>query len=294
MLSTSGKRFTFSRTFPGISYVCKRHLTLEEFAQKCKLITTKRQNVNKSSTEDEKPKFRDPLEFRNVGEFKKFLFWERGDAKRDLNLFNKNSILRGVRADTVMGTMKNIAVKSKVKDQSYNPARVEALGPDLAAAHFIVCRGGAVKFVGEDKFIRSGLNKSNEVLPNYKDPNYKVEAIDFSKGDFVYEAISNLTDLKYLSWVSFKNCKYVDNWFLDYLSAVAPTVEYIDLTGCQKIDHYGLSCLYRFKRLKCVNVENVSQTTVFNLACLTMEAEISDFLFIGLKLKPSPKSAFNA
>lgn len=293
MLSSFGVRNTLCRNSPGILYVCQRHLSMEEFAKQMR-EKQKRLETYKSITESTEPEVRDPLEFRDVGEFEESILGRR-NAKTGsgFSFLKNNSIFRDVKSHTLMGTMKNILAKTKAIDQAYNPDRVRTLGPDLAAAHFIVCRGGGVKFVGEDKFIRGKKNRSNEVLPGMKDPHYKVEAIDFSNGDFVYEAISNLADLKYLSWVSFRNCKYVDNWFLDHLSSVAPTVEYIDLTGCHKIDQFGLSCLYRFKKLKCVNVEDVSQTTEFNLTCLTMEAEMPDFVFIGLKLKPKPKSIFS-
>lgn len=292
MLTPFGARTILCRNSPGILNICQRHINDEEFANNMR-SKEKPVNPHRPVPGSETPEVLDPLEFRDIGEFKRGPLGERNVPKAVYHFLKKNSIFRGVKNQTFMGTMRNMVAKGKALDQNYNPERVRALGPDLAVAHFIVCRGGGIRFVGDDKFIRGKVNRSYEVLPNEKDPNYKVDGIDFSGGDFVYEGISNLVDLKYLSWISFRNCTHVDNWFLDHLSCVAPTVEYIDLTGCHKINQLGLSCLYRFKKLKCVNVEDVSDSIEFNLACLTMEAEIPDFIFIGLKLKPTPKSVFN-
>lgn len=44
------------------------------------------------------------------------------------------------------------------------PERHLILGPDLAAAHFIVSRGGAVKFLHDDLWHKMD-DKSNYILP---------------------------------------------------------------------------------------------------------------------------------
>lgn len=291
MLPSVGKSFVVGRYNAAVPHLSKRFLHFEGTVNHENFL--KRVEASKKIEEEEEEKkhhLSDKLEYRNVGRFKTV----RDPSSTFVSLLKMKTEFHDITKKTLTSTMKHILNKAKVSDQSYNPDRVKALGPDLAAAHFIVCRGGGVKFVGENKFIRGKMNRSNEVLPGEKDPSLKVEAIDFSgQGEFVYEAISNLADLKYFKWVSFKNCQYVDNWFLDHLSFSAPNLEYIDLTGCPRFNQFGLSCFYRFKQLKCVNVENVSQSTDFNLACLTLEAEHPGLVFLGLKLKPTPKSVFN-
>ena len=75
----------------------------------------------------------------------------------------------------------------------YNPARFAALGPDLAVAHFVVTRGGAVKFKGLDDWITTYNPKDPDYikLPGFYEPNLYVEAVDWSGGPMMYESLSN-------------------------------------------------------------------------------------------------------
>ncbi len=190
--------------------------------------------------------------------------------------------------------MKNLMHWMKFKDQLFRPERLEHLGPDLAAAHFIVCRGGGVKFVGENRFVRSKINKSYLVLPGTKDDSYKVEAIDASKMNLLYAGLKNISDLKYLKWISFSGCSEFDNWHLDYVSSIAPNIEYLDISFCKKVDHLGFGCFYRFRKLQCANVDGISDSDSFKLACLTLESEKPNLVLLGIPLKKRPKTAFSS
>lgn len=64
------------------------------------------------------------------------------------------------------------------------------LGPDLAAAHFIVHRKGAVKFIGDDvwhKIKKKGRFISSYELPAQKVPGLFLEAIDASNTELMFE-----------------------------------------------------------------------------------------------------------
>lgn len=185
--------------------------------------------------------------------------------------------------------------KRVLRQQSYDPEHVEMVGADLACSYIFVTSGGAIKFLGEDHFLRAKSRFDSYSLPVDKNEKFKIEAIDASKIPLVYEALRNLKDLKYLRWISFSGCVNFDNWFLDYLSAMAPNIEYLDLSHCPKIDHNGLSCIYRFRKLKCLNVEGISNNDVFKFACLSLESENPNLAIVGIPLmsKPKPKSVFD-
>ena len=71
----------------------------------------------------------------------------------------------------------------------YVMERHRVLGPDLATAHFVIARGGAVKLVGQDDWVEQ---KNNRVpLPNVFVPEMFVEAIDASNTQMMYCSFDN-------------------------------------------------------------------------------------------------------
>ena len=72
--------------------------------------------------------------------------------------------------------------------------RLDTLGPDLAAAHFIVARDGAIKFDNMDKWIHKN-EKGEYRLPSTNVTYLKVEAIDMSNTNATYNSFDNLSKL---------------------------------------------------------------------------------------------------
>ncbi|XP_065204501.1 uncharacterized protein LOC135834505 [Planococcus citri] len=175
-------------------------------------------------------------------------------------------------------------------DQVYNVRRVEILGPDLAAAHFFTKRGGIVKFIGENMVFDKTLYKS---LPTSRDPSFHLEAISLPNFDLYYEGLENLRNLHHLKAISFRGVEQFNNWYLDRLSCLVPTLEYLDISYCNRVDFNGLHCLYRLRNLKCLNVEGVSDSLPFRVNCLTLESEKPDLVVVGLITRPKVKSAFD-
>ena len=75
------------------------------------------------------------------------------------------------------------------------PERLETLGPDLATAHFVVARHGAIKFEGSDRWIsvskKSGDDKYQNVLPTVPSKDLRLEAVDMSDTDMMYISLDN-------------------------------------------------------------------------------------------------------
>lgn len=162
-----------------------------------------------------------------------------------------------------------------VLDQRFNEDRLMILGCDLAAAHFTVYRGGAIKFVGNNQWIKDSKNKKDydDDLPNQYDPNYTLEAIDFSNTSIIYEGLKNTEHLSSLKWLSFANCSHFDDWCLDRVSGEhRNNLEYLDISFT-KVTHRGLHALYRFNRLKTLKVDGAKDDPLFFQTCLELQKE---------------------
>ncbi|XP_032674069.1 distal membrane-arm assembly complex protein 2 [Odontomachus brunneus] len=159
---------------------------------------------------------------------------------------------------------------TKKKNQEFIPERHETLGSNLATAHFIVYRGGKVKFKNSDFWVE--LNKDGTSnLPNKFDPYYILEMVDVNGFDLYYEGLSNLCGLTKLKWLSIKNCKNIDDWGLDKISAEFPELVHLDISGCEKITERGLESLYRMLNLKTLIVTNHKKSAAFELTCMMLE-----------------------
>lgn len=161
--------------------------------------------------------------------------------------------------------------------QQFIPERHEILGNDLAAAHFLVHRGGSIRFLGDDKWTKK--NEDDEYhLPNKYVPNIFVEAIRCDNMELYYEGLENIRRLKHLKYLSFRNVKQFDDWCLDRVSGSEfEALETLDLTGTNITDK-GLNCLYRIPSLKHLIVDNPKKNATWELTVAMLEE-------INLKLK---------
>ncbi|BES93178.1 Hypothetical protein NTJ_05987 [Nesidiocoris tenuis] len=185
-----------------------------------------------------------------------------------------------------------IDYEAEVLSQSYVEERHQTLGSDLASAHFIVFRQGKIKFVGNDRWIEKEPSaKECPDLPCRFDNSYYVEAIDASNTEIRYEGLANLVDLQQLKWISFRNCKRVDDWFVDRLTHILePKVEHLDLSHCPGLTEKCLSCFYRLPQLKKLVLEGVAETPAFKLGCLELEDAMPGLELVGVDYS-LPKAA---
>lgn len=145
------------------------------------------------------------------------------------------------------------------------------LGNELAAAHFIVYRNGAVKFFGDDKWIRAD-SFGNYSLPVHYDGSKVVEALDCSKMELYYEGFSNLRDLRRLQWLSLQECETIDDWCLDKISHLyRDTLVYLDLRDCPNYTFRGLGALYKMNQLKILLVDDIQVNRSFEMTCLMLQ-----------------------
>ncbi|XP_011867996.1 PREDICTED: ATP synthase subunit s-like protein [Vollenhovia emeryi] len=162
-----------------------------------------------------------------------------------------------------------LATYSKITQQ-FQPERHDILGADLATAHFLVSRGGRIKFRGHDHWVERD-EKGAYDLPGTYNPNYVLEEADASGVDLYYEGLSNLCGLTRLRWLSLKGCRNIDDWGLDKISAEFPKLEHLDISECERITERGLECLYRMAGLKKLVVTNHHGSVALELSCFMLE-----------------------
>lgn len=232
---------------------------------------------------------------QNIGDVQKKGYFE---AERDqevhsvLKVFasKKNTFFELHRLNPLTMTKQRVIEwKNRVKkevdleQQKYISERHEILGSDLATAHFIVHRGGKVRFEGGDWIELNKDEKDCSELPNKFVRNMFLHSVDASNTNIRYEGLDNFTNLTRLKWLSFQNCCNVDNWFLDRITGeFNETLEYLDISECKGITEEGLSCIYKLKNLKTLCVTNIANTRNFEFMCLLLEDGIPGLTIEGV------------
>ncbi|KAK0161680.1 hypothetical protein PV327_008099 [Microctonus hyperodae] len=152
--------------------------------------------------------------------------------------------------------------------QRYIEERHQSLGNQLAITHFILHRGGKVKQKGvADYLCQDDIPK----LPTTFTPNWVIDEIDFSGSEICYSGLDNFRNLSTLRKISFKSCKYFDDWCLEKFIFKCPGVEYLDISECENITARGIESLYRSSYLKNLIVSNFDNNAEFELTCLMLE-----------------------
>lgn len=154
--------------------------------------------------------------------------------------------------------------------QQYIPERNQILGNDLAAAHFLVYRGGRVKFHGDENW--TVLDDTTETkLPNKFIPHYRVKAIDCSKVNIFYEGLENFRDLEKLQWLCLKGCKNIDDWCMDRITGMfKDSLTYLDVRNCN-ITYRGVGALYKTTKLETLLIDNVTKSKEMEMTCLMLQ-----------------------
>lgn len=173
----------------------------------------------------------------------------------------------------------------EIEQQKFVEERHNILGSDLAAAHFIVYRGGKVKFHNSNKWIE--MNADKETYPDLPPRfvrNLYLHSIDASNTNIRYEGLINFTNLTRLKWLSFRNCEHVNDWFVDRISGeYSNTLEYLDISGCKNVTENCLTCIYRMQNLKTLIINNNCNTRSFEYMCLLLEDSMPDLSIEGVE-----------
>jgi len=156
-----------------------------------------------------------------------------------------------------------------VAQQEFVAERLLALGPDLAAAQFLCHRGCRVRFRGHKHWTE--LVKGKVDIPDMYVKGWFIEAIDASQANLVYEGLQNLRNLHYIKYLDISYCDFMNEWCMDRISGeYADTLEYLDISGCRKINTNSLEVLWRFKNLKTLVLKDMGHVEDLSLVCLML------------------------
>uniref|UniRef100_A0A914L9T4 ATP synthase subunit s-like protein n=1 Tax=Meloidogyne incognita TaxID=6306 RepID=A0A914L9T4_MELIC len=168
-------------------------------------------------------------------------------------------------------------------DQRFMPERLLFLGPDLAAAHFIVHRNGSVKFMEDPNWYKREGRLRRYFLPGKKVDGMYVEAIDASGTELMFEGFDNLYDLEFLRLLSLKDCRYVDDWVLSRIGGMfSNSLEMLDLSNCKRISAKGLVALRSLTKLRFLRLDGLENIEGIEKSALMLEDAIPDLVITGL------------
>ncbi|CAD5224234.1 unnamed protein product [Bursaphelenchus okinawaensis] len=184
--------------------------------------------------------------------------------------------------DNIRRVKRYEALQIRQYDQRFIAERLLFLGPDLAAAHFLVHRDIAIKFVGDDNWYKRS-KWGTYSLPGRQVPGLYIEAIDASGSKLMYEGFENLYDLKHLRMLRLANCEYIDDWALSRVGGVCgSTLEFLDLSGCKNITHKGLAALRTARNLKHLRLDGLDHVDQLGKTVLMLEEMIPGLSVSGV------------
>ncbi|XP_017792597.1 PREDICTED: ATP synthase subunit s-like protein [Habropoda laboriosa] len=155
--------------------------------------------------------------------------------------------------------------------EDYQYKQYVRLGPDLAAAKFVIEYDGKVKFKNHSEWLDKSKEREISELPNEYDATYILEELDLNGYPLRYKHLHFIFDLYYLRKLSFRGCNTIDDWALDKISAEYPTLEHLDISECENVTERGLEALYRMPNLKKLTVTNFYGSAAFDLTCFMLE-----------------------
>ncbi|EPB75099.1 hypothetical protein ANCCEY_05822 [Ancylostoma ceylanicum] len=133
--------------------------------------------------------------------------------------------------------------------------RVKEVGPDRAAAEWIVRCGGAVKndictFFGFDKIddifddYNALIKRTAELDPRVPVDNVKVTHIHAIEASVTGYGCRHFNNLQGIQEVRFVRCDNLHDFGLEYMAkAVGSHLGYLEIDGCRRITEFGLAHL---------------------------------------------------
>ncbi|XP_042241419.1 distal membrane-arm assembly complex protein 2-like isoform X4 [Homarus americanus] len=171
--------------------------------------------------------------------------------------------------------------------ESFKEDRVAVLGFDLAAAHFLVHRGGKVRFKNATIWNQKDENEEYELSRHYI-PNIFVEEIDASGVDLIYEGLESMRNLQHLKWLSVANCSNIDDWCIDRICCqYSNSLEHLDISNCPKVTERGITALARLRRLQNLQLNGLDGIKNIKLLCLLLEDVLPNLQIEGIQYMDS-------
>jgi len=168
-----------------------------------------------------------------------------------------------------------------VRSQIFVRERLVALGPDLAAAHFLCFNNCRVRFRGHTHWTQ--LQPDNTLdIPAVYVPGWHVEAIDAAEALLVYEGLQNLRNLHHLKELDLSYCPHIDEWCMDRITGeFHHTLEHLNISGCINVNWNALEVVWRCSKLKVLVLKDMDHIQDLPLICLMLLDVIPGLKIMG-------------
>ena len=175
------------------------------------------------------------------------------------------------------------AYQKLIDGQRFVRERVIALGPDLAAAHFLLARGCKVKFTCHPAWVEPIQRYDSTVVPHTYLSGFHVEGIEAQDSQLIYEGFSSLRNLRHLKHLDLSYSPHIDAWCLDRITGeYQDTLEYLDVSGCKSLNWNGLECIWRLSRLKTLVLRDLEHIVDLKMICLMILDVLPDLEIQGV------------
>ncbi|XP_056250003.1 ATP synthase subunit s, mitochondrial isoform X1 [Seriola aureovittata] len=126
--------------------------------------------------------------------------------------------------------------------------RIKAVGPDRAAAEWLLRCGAKVRFQGFDRW-----HHDYNGLPTGPLGRYKIQAIDATESCIMYRGFDHLDGLTHLEEIKFNKCIYIEDTCLEKLSSIENLQEslyMLEVVSCGNVTDKGVIALHRLRNLE--------------------------------------------
>lgn len=126
--------------------------------------------------------------------------------------------------------------------------RIKAVGPDRAAAEWLLRCGAKVRFQGFERW-----HHDYNALPTGPLDRYKILGIDATESCIMHQGFDHLEGLKYLEEIKLKKCIYIEDGCLERLSSIEnlqSSVKSMEVVSCGNVTGKGLIALHKLRNLE--------------------------------------------
>ncbi|AWP16124.1 ATP synthase subunit s mitochondrial [Scophthalmus maximus] len=146
--------------------------------------------------------------------------------------------------------------------------RIKAVGPDRAAAEWLLRCGAKVRFQGFDRW-----HHDYNGLPAGALGRYKIQAIDATDSCIMHTGFDHLDGLTHVEEIKFNKCIYLEDACLERLSTVENLQESLytmEVVSCGDVTDKGVIALHKLKKLEYLFLSDLpgikdKQTTALRL-----------------------------